>query len=49
MVGKLHAFVPVRDWLGQQKPVDREVALVELDSFRLARLQYFPSLVWVPG
>ncbi|HWC48098.1 MAG TPA: winged helix DNA-binding domain-containing protein [Solirubrobacterales bacterium] len=30
MVGKEHAFVLVRDWLGEQKPVDRERALAEL-------------------
>lgn len=30
MVGKEHAYVLVRDWLGEQKPVDRERALVEL-------------------
>jgi hypothetical protein len=30
MVGKEHAFVLVRDWLGPQKPVDREAALAEL-------------------
>jgi winged helix DNA-binding protein len=30
MVGKQHAYVLVRDWLGPQKPVDREAALGEL-------------------
>ncbi len=30
MVGKQHAFVLARDWLGEQKPVDRDVALAEL-------------------
>jgi hypothetical protein len=30
MVGKEHAYVLVRDWLGAQKPVDREKALPEL-------------------
>jgi hypothetical protein len=30
MVGKEHAYVLVRDWLGGQKPVDREKAVVEL-------------------
>lgn len=30
MVGKQHAYVLVRDWLGPQKPVDRESALAEL-------------------
>lgn len=30
MVGREHAFVLVRDWLGEQKPVDREAALAEL-------------------
>jgi hypothetical protein len=30
MVGKQHAFVLARDWLGKQKPLDREVALAEL-------------------
>jgi hypothetical protein len=30
MVGKQHAYVLVRDWLGEQKPVDREQALAEL-------------------
>ncbi len=30
MLGKQHAYVLVRDWLGEQKPVDREKALAEL-------------------
>jgi hypothetical protein len=30
MVGKEHAYVLVRDWLGEQKPLDREKALAEL-------------------
>jgi Winged helix DNA-binding domain len=30
MVGKEHAFVAVRDWLGEQPEVDREAALAEL-------------------
>jgi hypothetical protein len=30
MVGKDHAYVLVRDWLGPQQPVDREAALAEL-------------------
>ena len=30
MVGKQHAYVLVRDWLGEQEPVDREAALAEL-------------------
>jgi winged helix DNA-binding protein len=30
MVGKQHAYVLVRDWLGEPKPVDRDVALAEL-------------------
>ena len=30
MVGKQHAYVLVHDWLGPQKPVDREAALAEL-------------------
>src|SRR4051794_34918261 len=30
MVGKEHAYVLVRDWLGPQSPVDREAALAEL-------------------
>jgi hypothetical protein len=30
MAGKQHAYALVRDWLGPQKPVDRDVALAEL-------------------
>jgi hypothetical protein len=30
MVGKEHAYVLVRDWLGEQEPVDREAAVAEL-------------------
>ncbi|HVQ59861.1 MAG TPA: winged helix DNA-binding domain-containing protein [Solirubrobacterales bacterium] len=30
MIGREHAYVLVRDWLGPQKPVDRERALAEL-------------------
>ena len=30
MVGKQHAYVLVRDWLGERKPVDRGKALAEL-------------------
>jgi hypothetical protein len=30
MVGKQHAYVLVRDWLGEPKPIDREKALAEL-------------------
>jgi hypothetical protein len=30
MAGRQHAYVLVRDWLGEQKPVDREQAVVEL-------------------
>jgi hypothetical protein len=30
MVGKQHAYVLVRDWLGPQRPVDRDGALAEL-------------------
>jgi hypothetical protein len=30
MAGREHAYVLVRDWLGPQKPVDREAALAEL-------------------
>jgi Winged helix DNA-binding domain len=30
MVGKEHAYALVRDWLGEQKPVDRDAALAEL-------------------
>jgi hypothetical protein len=30
MIGKQHAYVLVRDWLGEQKPLDRDKALAEL-------------------
>jgi hypothetical protein len=30
MIGKQHAYVLVRDWLGEQKPLDRDRALAEL-------------------
>jgi hypothetical protein len=30
MVGKQHAYVLVRDWLGKPKPIDRDKALAEL-------------------
>jgi hypothetical protein len=30
MAGKQHAYVLVRDWLGEQRPVDRERAVTEL-------------------
>ena len=30
MVGKQHAYVLVRDWLGEPQPVDRDAALAEL-------------------
>jgi hypothetical protein len=30
MIGKEHAYVLVRDWLGEQEPVDRDAALAEL-------------------
>jgi hypothetical protein len=30
MIGKQHAYVLVRDWLGEQKPVDRTQAVTEL-------------------
>ena len=30
MIGSQHAYVPVRDWLGESRPVDRERALAEL-------------------
>jgi winged helix DNA-binding protein len=30
MVGKQHAYVLVRDWLGEPEPVDRDAALAEL-------------------
>lgn len=36
MVGKEHAYVLVRDWLGEWKPVDREKALAELARRYLA-------------
>jgi hypothetical protein len=36
MVGKEHAYVLVRDWLGEQAPVDREAALAELARRYLA-------------
>ncbi|HEX5990222.1 MAG TPA: winged helix DNA-binding domain-containing protein [Solirubrobacterales bacterium] len=36
MVGNQHAYVLVRDWLGEQKPVDREKAVVELARRYLA-------------
>lgn len=36
MIGKQHAYVLVRDWLGEQKPVDRERAVVELARRYLA-------------
>jgi hypothetical protein len=36
MVGKEHAYVLVRDWLGEQKPVDRDRALAELARRYLA-------------
>ncbi|MDQ2630104.1 MAG: winged helix DNA-binding domain-containing protein [Actinomycetota bacterium] len=36
MVGKQHAYVLVRDWLGEQKPVDRTQAVVELARRYLA-------------
>ncbi len=36
MVGKQHAYVLVRDWLGKQKPVDRERAVIELARRYLA-------------
>lgn len=36
MLGKQHAYVLVRDWLGEQKPVDREKALAELARRYLA-------------
>jgi hypothetical protein len=36
MVGQEHAFVLVRDWLGEQGPVDREQALAELARRYLA-------------
>lgn len=36
MVGKEHAYVLVRDWLGEQEPVERETALMELARRYLA-------------
>lgn len=36
MAGKQHAFVLVRDWLGEPKPVDRDKALAELARRYLA-------------
>jgi Winged helix DNA-binding domain len=36
MIGKQHAYVLVRDWLGPQKPVDRDAALAELARRYLA-------------
>jgi hypothetical protein len=36
MVGKQHAYVLVRDWLGEQPAVDREAALAELARRYLA-------------
>jgi hypothetical protein len=36
MVGRQHAYVLVRDWLGEQQPVDREKALAELARRYLA-------------
>lgn len=36
MVGKEHAYVLVRDWLGEQKPIERETALAELARRYLA-------------
>ncbi len=36
MIGKQHAYVLVRDWLGEQKPVEREKAVVELARRYLA-------------
>ena len=36
MVGKQHAYVLVRDWLGERKPVEREKAVVELARRYLA-------------
>jgi hypothetical protein len=30
MIGKQHAYILVRDWLGETKPVDREKAVAEL-------------------
>jgi hypothetical protein len=36
MLGKQHAYVLVRDWLGEPRPVDREQALAELARRYLA-------------
>lgn len=36
MLGKQHAYVLVRDWLGPQKPLDRDLALAELARRYLA-------------
>ena len=36
MIGRQHAYVLVRDWLGEQKPVDRDAALAELARRYLA-------------
>ncbi len=36
MLGKQHAYALVRDWLGPQKPVDRDAALAELARRYLA-------------
>lgn len=36
MVGKQHAYVLARDWLGEQPPLDREAALAELARRYLA-------------
>ena len=36
MIGSRHAFVLVRDWLGAQRPVDRDRALAELAGRYLA-------------
>jgi Winged helix DNA-binding domain len=36
MVGRQHAYVLVRDWLGERQPVDREAALAELARRYLA-------------
>lgn len=36
MAGKEHAYVLVRDWLGEQRPIDRETALAELARRYLA-------------
>jgi hypothetical protein len=36
MVGKKHAYVLVRDWLGKPKPIDRDRALAELARRYLA-------------